>query len=380
MTGRDARAQWGYGGWGWGGWGAATPQGIALQGAGQYAMGAGMYNLDTSQARSINADTAARWNEYAYLSSLEQARRYSARKNAEFAKNNALYNERQRRLRENPENRDVETGDALNAAVSDLTNPSLGSAAMRAGTAPVSASAIAEIPFQYASERITIMLDGIRESIKWPYMFEGERFAATQNQFDELRKRLREESEQGEVSAKALGDAKRFVNDLRARIEATPLPKAYEQKEATIFLTSCASLLDLLEKPNIGPALLELRKVSDTRIGNLLGFMHAFNLTFGPAKTPKQRQVYHQLYQILDQTRHTVMAEAKRGSPPAEKANPKDATNFFQNLFRGRSKVGTTTRAPRPRNEPKALEGFTSPRLETLSPVAAIIAKSLSRK
>ena len=50
MTGRDARAQWGYGGWGWSGWGATTPGSAALQGAGHYAMGAGVYNLDTAQA------------------------------------------------------------------------------------------------------------------------------------------------------------------------------------------------------------------------------------------------------------------------------------------------------------------------------------------
>ncbi len=338
MTARDARAQWGYGGWGWGGWGATTPQGSALAGAGQYAMGAGMYHLDTAQARSINADTAMRWNQYAYLSNLEAAQRYAARKNAEIAKNKSLYNEHQRRLRENPENREVENGDALNAAVSDLMNPNLGSAAMRAGTAPVPASVIAEIPFLYASERITVMLDGIRESIKWPYVFEGERYAATQNQFDELRKRLREESEEGEVSAKALGDAKRFVDDLRARIEATPLPTAYEQKTATTFLTSCASLLKLLEKPDIGPAILELRKVTDTTVGNLLGFMSTFNLRFGPAKTPKQRQVYRNLYQILDQTRRTVLAEAKLASTPSAPPNPKDATDFLQSVEQGRSR------------------------------------------
>ena len=188
MTARDARAQWAYGGWGWGGWGATTPQGSALAGAGQYAMGVGTYNLDTAQARSINADTAMRWNQYAYLSNLEASQRYAARKNAEIAKNKALYNEHQRRLRENPENREVENGDALNATVSALMNPSLGSAAMRAGTAVVPASVIAEIPFLYASERITVMLDGnSRESIKWPSVFRrGERFAATQNQFDEL--------------------------------------------------------------------------------------------------------------------------------------------------------------------------------------------------
>jgi len=346
ITTGDARAQWGYGGWGWNGWAAATPGSAAFQGAGQYAAGAGMYNLDTAQARSINADTAMRWNEYVYLSATEEARRYAARKNAEIAKNKALYDAHQKHLRENPEAREVENGDALNAALTDLNDPRIASSAVRAANAPVPASLIAEIPFLYASERITIMLDQIRESIKWPDVFQGERFAKTQATFDELRARLREESQNGDVSASALRDSKRFVGDLRAQIEAEPLKLTVDQQEAQTFLTACSSLLDLLQKPDIGPALLELRKVTDTTIGSLLGFMHAFNLRFGPAKSPQQRQAYRHLYGLLDQTRRTILAEAKLGSPLEGKANPKDATNFFQNLTRGRSRGGATPRAP----------------------------------
>src|SRR5262249_40142323 len=141
-----------------------------------YAMGAGMYNLDTAQARSINADTAMRWNQYAYLSNLEQSRRYAERKNADIARNKSLYDAHQKQLRENPERRQIENGDALNAAVTDLSDPRLGSAAMYAGTAPVPASLIAEVPFLFASERVTIMLDGMRESVKWPDVFHDERF------------------------------------------------------------------------------------------------------------------------------------------------------------------------------------------------------------
>jgi hypothetical protein len=337
ITGREARAQWGYGGWGWGGWGANTPQGATLAGAGQYAMGAGMYNLDTAQARSINADTAMRWNQYAYMSHLEATSRYAARKNAEIANNKAMYNREQQRIRENPEPRDIANGDTLNAFVTDLNNPNLGSAAMRAGQAPIPASVIAEIPFLYASERITIMLDKIRESVKWPTVFAGERFANTQTKFDELRARLRKESEDGEVSAAALKDAKQFVDDFREQLETQPLPTSYAQKEAMTFISSCASLLGLLEKPDIGPAILELRKVTDTKLGNLLGFMHAFNLRFGPAKTPKQRQAYDQLYRILAETRQIVLAEAKGASSTSEPSIAKHATDFLQNIRPGKA-------------------------------------------
>ena len=92
---------------------------------------------------------------------------------------------------------------------------------------------------------------------------------------------LRKEAADGEISPKTLRDAKNFVNELRAKVEAQPLTDPLDQKEAMKFLTACTSLLGLLEKPDIQPAILELRKVTDTTIGNLLGFMHAYNLRFG---------------------------------------------------------------------------------------------------
>ena len=64
----EARAQYGYargyGGYGWGGWGgASTPGSCAARGMGMLGMGAGMFNVDTAQARSINVNTAMRWDQ-----------------------------------------------------------------------------------------------------------------------------------------------------------------------------------------------------------------------------------------------------------------------------------------------------------------------------
>jgi hypothetical protein len=351
ITGREACAQWGYGGWGWGGWGGgvATPGGAALQGAGYYAMGAGVYNLDTAQARSINADTAMRYNDYVAQVTQESARLYAARVNQQVAKNQSLYDARQKQLRDNPSDRDIENGDALNVAVADLSDPRLGSSALRAAKVPVPASLIAAVPLVYASERVTLMLDDLRASVKWPEVFEGERIANDQKTFDDLRSRIRQEADAGDVSAKIRREAKGFLQDLRAKMEAQPLKNPDHQKEALRFLAACTSLLGLLQKPNISPALLELRKIQDTMVGNLLGFMHAYNLRFGAARTPKERQAFHQLFAILDQTRDQILAEAKLDSSTA-RANPRDAADFFQNLDQGRSQGGAAPQAPRPRN------------------------------
>jgi hypothetical protein len=351
LTAPNARAQWGYGGWGWGGWGggASTLQGSELQGAAQFAMGAGMYNLDTAQARSINADTAMRYNDYVAAVTAQSTKDHAARVNQQFAKNQSLYDARQRQLRDNPSQRDIEQGDALNLAVQDLSNPRLGSSALRAANIPVSASLIATIPFIYASERITFMLDDIRASVKWPEVFEGEQFVNDKNTFDELSAKLRRETSGGEVSSRSLREAREFVQAFGDKLRAQPLKDPEDQKEAQRFLTGCTSVLGLLEKPNIGPALLELRKVKDTTIGALLGFMHVYNLKFGVANTPQEKQAYNQLHAILDQTRDQILAEAKLDPSAANRADAKAATDFFQNMNQRRSSNGATAPPPKPK-------------------------------
>jgi hypothetical protein len=342
MSGREARAQWwGYGGWGWGGWGAATPASAALQGAGYYAMGAGMYNLNTAQAANINAQTAMQWNDYVAQVTHESARIHAMRVHNEFRRNQALYDAHQKYLRENPGKVEIENGDALNAALDDLTNPKLGSAALRAARDPVAASLIAEVPFQNAAERVTLMLDELRGAVKWPEVFEGERFAGDKKTFDDLVAQMRKEAADGEVTPKAIRAAQTFVDELRAKVTAQPLPDPLDQQEATKFLTTSSYLLSLLRKPDIQPALLELRKVQDTTIGHLLGFMHAYNLRFGVANTVKEKQAYQRLFEILDGTRDAILAEAKLDSTATAQATPRQATEFFQNLNQGRPQGGT---------------------------------------
>src|SRR4051794_31949265 len=80
----EARAQYGYGyprgygGYGWGGWGSTAPSSMA-RGMGVFAMGRGMYNQQTAMARSMNANTAMRWNQFMFQGQQAMNRRYAAR-------------------------------------------------------------------------------------------------------------------------------------------------------------------------------------------------------------------------------------------------------------------------------------------------------------
>jgi hypothetical protein len=108
-------------------------------------------------------------------------------------------------------------------------------------------------------------------------------------------------------------------------------------------------LLGLLKEPDIQPALRELGKVKETTGGSLLGFMHAFNLRFGPATTPEQKRAYHRLFAILDEARDRILAEAKiEDTTRANKrADPRRVIEVLQMFDRMRQR-GEESRPPRP--------------------------------
>jgi hypothetical protein len=244
-----------------------------------------------------------------------------------------LYERHIARLRQEPNAAQIEDGSALNLAVADLSNSKLGSLVLRVSVVPVSAMLIAEVPFENATERVTFMLDELRDAVKWPQVFPEERFGDAKKTFEELVARMLREDEAGDISARTLADARRFLDDLRTRLDAQPLKDAGDQEGAKRFVTAASALVHLLQKPNIQHAISELRKVKDTSLGNLLGFMHAFNLRFGPTKTLKERQTYHKLFEILDEARNQVLAQAKPADlVPATKSDASHVMDFYRSL------------------------------------------------
>src|SRR3954451_4338762 len=75
VPGVSAQAQYG----GWGGWGgASTVGGSMARGMGVNKAGAGIYNMDTAAARSMNANTAMQVNEYMSQVNQNNANHYYA--------------------------------------------------------------------------------------------------------------------------------------------------------------------------------------------------------------------------------------------------------------------------------------------------------------
>jgi hypothetical protein len=332
LTATAARAQ----GWGWEGWGGwtNTPEGALAQGMGHFYTGAGIFNERTAIADSINADTLLRWNDYLFNANQEAARRYVSRRRENSANNRAQNEKIVSRIRDNPTARDIEMGDALNAAINQLTDPRVSGSALRLATAPIDSSVIADIAFRNASEGVTIVLSQIRAVTKWPAALDLERFADQKKDFEAIVDKAIKEDEEGDIKSETLKAAHDLVTALRAKLAATPLDGAKARDEASSFIKTLAGLVRLLERPDTTEAFNQLRMVKTTPLSNLIAFMEIYNLRFGQATTPRQRAIYRDLFAQIDAVRDRVVkgVEPKESTGVLSNLNP--VFEFFGNLFR----------------------------------------------
>jgi hypothetical protein len=352
----EARAQYygGYGGYGgWGGWGGGggTVQGDFARGAGFYAMGAGQYNLSTAQANSINADTIERWNEYMFLSQQEANRREYVRRARMQKRDSAAGDAMYKRVTEDPSANDISNGDALNAILSQLTNPKIHSTALRLIRNPIDGKAVREIPFENASEAVTLSLHQLSGEGSWPPALQGNAFAEGRKAYQEAISRAVKEDEEGTLSSRTLDEVNAATTKLRTKLEAsraTVTPKEYG--EAATYIKALAAMSKMLQKPQVDKILAELDGVKETSLGSLLAFMHAYNLRFGPATTDAQRAVYSNLYPMMDEARDKILTDAenaKAGAPPA-RADSRHPVDFFSGLHLEHLERGATGDQPKP--------------------------------
>ncbi len=332
----QAHAQWGYGsypygygGFGWGGW-AGTGQGDIARGLGYFAMGEGIYNEQTAVARAIDTDTAIRWNQYVYLSQQEATRHYFARRDAAIARDRDAYDALMKRIQDDPTAHEIENGDALNAALDQLSDPRIHSSALRMADTPISSRTIREIPFRHSPEAITFSLAQLKAASHWPAVLLEPRFADEREEFEKVVEAIRKETDEtGQVAPANLTRLRGVIARLKDKLAAHPLQDNAENQEAVNFIKMAAALSRMLEKPQIEEVLSELNKIEKTTVGHLLGFMHTFTLRISPATTPRQRQVYDELFPVIDRTRDKILREAKLDDNVTDKAGRGKLRDFF---------------------------------------------------
>ena len=218
----EARAQYGYargyGGYGWGGWGS-TPGSSMARGLGMMNMGRGMYNVDTAQARSINTNTVIRYNQAMFNSERSATKLYVARRQKLAQDDEKAYSDIQDRLRNHPTARDVTDGDALNTLLDVLLNPASADISLQQIKTPLRPDVISNIPFELASEGMTVCLDRMTMDGQWPQAVLGDEFRPER---DGLRKAIQaalEEDKEGEIDPQSVQAVQAAIDRLRTKFE-----------------------------------------------------------------------------------------------------------------------------------------------------------------
>ena len=322
-----AEAQF-YGGGYWGGGGAAfggsTPQGDFARGAGMYAMGMGQYNVQTAQARSINANTAMQWNQYMYNSRVQAAQIYRAKNARDQAREKGDYNAIQARIRNSPNSIDIANGNALNVAFDELAEPKVFQNSVYYGSkVKLGGEAIRDIPFQYASAGISTSVHELTRGNP-PAALMKDAFGPDRDQIKAITAELRKEGEElGTHKPETIKKAKDQIMATKAKVEATLPKNSQEFRDAEKYIKALYGLASMLETPAVNVLLAGVEKRPDATIGDLFGFMAAYNLRFGAAETPRQREVYNMLYPMVDKIRDEIVPVP--GSAPPANSNNADA-------------------------------------------------------
>jgi len=321
------------------------------RGAGVAAAGAGVYNMDTAAARSMNANTAMQVNQYMYEVNLNNAQHYYARSAAKQKQTDLTGKAMYSRIHDNPSSHDIRNGDAPNVVLDELTNPQVYTQAVQGATQPIPSQLVKNIPFEYAANMITTSLEdlsasGVPDVLLTTPDFKDEREAVRA----QVKKAKAELEEKGQVSPETLANCRVVIKALHTKVDSVLPQGTRDRAEADNFLKALYGLTKMLKTPSVDQFLVGLNKLSTTTLGHLITFMHTFNLRFGASKSPEQEAAYDQLYPILVSLRNQVNAPSS--APFATQDNTRDpskVTGMFSGMdMKQLQSAGAAGAAPPP--------------------------------
>ncbi len=323
----------GYGGYGWGGWGGGgTVQGSIARGLGYYATGLGNLERSNAVAGSINTDTWMRYENFMYNSQLQANHNERLRMDAKMRRDAGAGDGVNNRPANQPTDADITSGNALNAALDQITNPRVHSSALRLATTKIPGKVIREIPFVNASEAVTISLDQLTADSGWPAALREPQFDDGRKAYSAAVDQALKEDRDGEIATQTVKQMRAALSRLKATLESVPATDRARFGEAETYLKTLYGMTRMLEKPEYEKIVAELDSIKETTLGSLLGFMHTFNLRFGRPTTPEQRLAYEQLYPIIAEHRDRVMKDAGLVAKDDNTPPPPPSGDFFSGM------------------------------------------------
>jgi hypothetical protein len=316
----------GYGRYGYGGFGgvniANDPAAGYMAGLGAFARGQGVYQVENAQAQAINLETMLKWNKAL------RARQKELRAEQLKEANRQEADRQQRLVRYNLEN-----GTTLNNMLLQILEFDPGVAKASKANAEVTPAVIREIPFEWDTEAITICIDQLTARDSIPPVLADSQFLAARNGLRAAVEAAIKEDEKGGVSpstTKAVSDA---IDRLRDQFVKNVQEFSPGYNEASDYFSTLAGLVRLLNDPSMKKILAELDDARPRTIGDLIAFMNAFNLRFGPTTSPRQVAIYEQLAPVLASLQASF--GTVQATPPSSTDSSKDLQSAAKGAFSG---------------------------------------------
>ena len=346
--------------------GHSTVQGDILSGAGSFLRGAAWYEVGSAQARSIDANTAMRvadWNKRVYDNYKREISNHYAK---EVRTSNAIQRkaiERQVKLRLEPTLNQVRSGEALNALMLDLSDPTISESGWRGSQVELAPElSIRELVFRLitnsgdraaiAMSKGVIALARLDQEHRWPTPLRAEELAAERTSYEQSYRQVREKCLKDSLDLPTVTRLDGAIERLKNKVDVVvPVDRGF-RKEAKAHVVEMAKATVMFDASLIDYAQEMIRDTQDhdaRTVGQLLAFMRKYRLIFADSGgNPNVAELYSKLILLLREQKEAlglkteVPDQADRppadSEPPAAKAaNPRNASGrWFHTVVNGK--------------------------------------------
>ena len=324
---------------------AQTAAGDMARGQGAYLNGAGWYNLNTAKANAVNTDAAIRWKQDLRKIQSEKRdleARTAAGKKLREEEVKQRQQERERQLRVAPTGADVQTGEALNVLLYDLTDPAITTESWQSKSVALpEMMSVKDLIFRFtplsssskssaALSKGVIALSRLAVTGKaWPTPLQLPEVERERLEYEKAYAKLSEEIRAGDFNIKSVQEMDKSLDALKAKVtSAVPVERGF-RTEAGKFAEDLKNSTKMFDAATIDYAreiLVDTKDHEATTVAELVAFMLKYRLQFASAeRSPDASELYTKLYDTLRQQHTAFGIKLPDALPPQALAQDHDA-------------------------------------------------------
>ena len=244
------------------------------------------------------------WNQYVYEAQMNANRLRQERLALNRLQTNQATDKIRDRLRNNPERADIYRGDAMKCVFDEINDPRIYAKALQSGQVKIGGETIRNIPFQYASAAITVsihqLVNGGPPRPSW--LPNSSRPIAKPSRNWARRSGSRSRRTRPPTRRRS-GNCCPAINQAEAKADKLLPRNSKDRVEADKYLKALHGLVAMLDTRG-GPATCAAWRAAQRLLDSTA--RATVDLRFGPATTPKQKEVYDSLYPKLVDLRNQI--------------------------------------------------------------------------